>query len=229
MDPILHLALATFVFLATHFVSSTPLRMTLVEAIGEKAYLGAYSLVSFLTIGWMVWTYLRAPVVPIFQIPGVKLWPLVVMPFSLILLAAGVMTRNPSAVGQGALLSREEPARGILRITRHPVMWSIALWAAVHAVARGDLAALLFFGGFLFVALAGTKLIDLRKDDQLGEEWKRFAAVTSNVPFTAIVEGRNRFVFAEIGWKRIGVGLALFVAFLLAHPYLFRSRPLQGL
>ena len=225
MDPILHLALATFVFVATHFVSSTPLRMTLVEAIGEKAYLGAYSVVSLLTIGWMAWTYLRAPVIPLFHVPGVKLWPLVVMPFSLILLVAGVMTRNPSLVGQGALLKREEPARGILRVTRHPVMWGIALWAAVHMLARGNVAALIFFGGFLFVALAGTKLIDLRKDDQLGDEWKRFAAVTSNVPFTAIVEGRNRFVFAEIGWKRVGIGLALFAALLLAHPYLFRAPP----
>jgi hypothetical protein len=41
MDAMSQLALATLVFAATHFFSSTPLRMTLVEAIGEKAYLGA--------------------------------------------------------------------------------------------------------------------------------------------------------------------------------------------
>jgi uncharacterized membrane protein len=163
--------------------------------------------------------------IPVFHVPGVRLWPLVVMPFALILLAAGVMTRNPSAVGQQGVLQREEPARGIVRVTRHPVMWGIALWAAVHLLARGDLAALIFFGAMLFVALAGTRLIDLRKADTLGEEWRRFAAVTSNVPFTAIVEGRNRFVFAEIGWKRVLVGIGLFGVLLLAHPYLFRSRP----
>lgn len=225
MDPIFHLALATLVFIATHFVSSTALRVTLVEAIGERAYLGAYSAVSFFTIGWMVWAYLRAPFLPVFQVPGLKLWPLVVMPIALILLAAGLMTPNPSAVGREARLKEEEPARGIVRITRHPVMWSIALWAAVHLVARGDAASIVFFGGLLFVALAGTKLIDVRKEETLGEEWKRFAAVTSSVPFTAIIEGRNRFVFAEIGWKRILVGLAAFVILFLAHPYLFRLRP----
>jgi uncharacterized membrane protein len=225
MDPIAHLVLATLVFLATHFVTSTPVRGSLVEAIGEKAYLGAYSLVSFVTIGWMVWAYLRAPFQPLWQIPGVKLWPLVVMPVSLILIASGVMTKNPSAVGQAAALKSAEPARGIVRVTRHPVMWGIALWAAVHLAARGDLASLVFFGGFLILALAGTALIDARKADALGEDWARFAAVTSNVPFSAIVEGRNHFSAAEIGVRRFATGLALYVLVLALHPWLFGARP----
>jgi len=224
MDPIAHLALATLVFLATHFVASTPARRPLVEALGEKAYLGAYSLVSFVTIGWMAWAYLRAPFQPLWQVPGVKLWPLVVMPFALVLVASGVMTRNPSAVGQAAALRADEPARGILRVTRHPVMWGIALWAAVHLLARGDVASLLFFGGFLILALAGTALIDARKADTLGEEWARFVAVTSNVPFSAIVEGRNRFSAGEIGGKRIFVGLVLYAIVLAIHPWLFGVR-----
>ncbi|MBL0143592.1 MAG: NnrU family protein [Betaproteobacteria bacterium] len=224
MDPIAHLALATLVFLATHFVSSTALRTSLVEAIGEKAYLGAYSLVSFLTIGWMAWAYLHAPFEPVWQVPGVKLWPLVVMPFSLVLVAAGVMSKNPSAVGQAATLKGQGPARGILRVTRHPVMWGIALWAGVHLVARGDVASVIFFGGYLLLALAGTALIDARKADSLGEEWAQFAAVTSNVPFSAIVEGRNTFSAGEIGAKRFGVGLVLYGVVLVAHPWLFGVR-----
>lgn len=224
MDPIAHLALATLVFLATHFVSSTQARKPLVESMGERAYLGAYSLVSFLTIGWMGWAYLHAPYQPLWQVPGVKLWPLVVMPFSLVLVAAGVMTKNPSAVGQAVALTDAEPARGILRVTRHPVMWGIALWSGVHLAARGDVASLIFFGGFLVLALAGTALIDARKADALGEEWARFAAVTSNVPFTAIVEGRNHFSAREIGAKRIVVGLALYGGVIAIHPWLFGVR-----
>lgn len=225
MDPIAHLALATLVFLATHFVSSTPLRGSLVEAIGEKAYVGSYTLVSFLTLGWVIWAYAQAPQVPLWQIPGVRHWPLLVMPFAFILIACGVMSRNPTAVGQSAALATEEPARGILRVTRHPVMWGIALWSAVHLLARGTVAAAILFGGFLLLALAGTALIDARKADDHGEEWRRFAEATSNVPFTAIVEGRNRFVFSEIGWKRILAGLGLFAAMLAAHPWIFGARP----
>ncbi len=224
MDPIAHLALATLVFLAAHFVSSTPVRTSLVETMGEKAYLGAYSLVSFVTIGWMGWAYLRAPFQPLWEVPGVKLWPLVVMPFALVLVVAGVMSKNPSAVGQAAALRSDDSARGMLRVTRHPVMWGIALWAAVHLVARGDVASLIFFGGFLLLALAGTALIDARKADELGAEWARFAAVTSNVPFSAIVEGRNRFSAGEIGAKRIVVGLALYAIVIVVHPWLFGVR-----
>jgi uncharacterized membrane protein len=104
-------------------------------------------------------------------------------------------------------------------------MWGIALWSAIHLLARGDVAATIFFGGFLVLALAGTALIDARKADTHGDEWRRFADVTSNVPFTAIVEGRNRFVFSEIGWKRVLAGLAIFVAMLVVHPWLFAVRP----
>lgn len=225
MDPIAHLVLATLVFLATHFVASTPLRTSIVESIGEKAYLGAYSAVSFITIGWTAWAYLHAPFQPLWLIPGVKLWPLVVMPFSLTLVAAGVMTRNPSAVAQATALKSDEPARGILRVTRHPVMWGIALWAAVHLLARGDLASLVFFGSYLILALAGTALIDARKADSLGPEWARFAAVTSNVPFSAIVEGRNHFSAREIGVRRLAAGLVLYAVVLALHPWLFGARP----
>ncbi|MGE0355750.1 MAG: NnrU family protein [Burkholderiales bacterium] len=224
MDPIAHLALATLVFLATHFFTSTPLRAPLVEAMGERAYLGSYVLVSFATIGWMAWAYGQAPQVVLWQVPGLKLWPLVVMPFAFILIAAGLMTRNPSLVGQEGLLRKEDPARGILRVTRHPLMWGIALWAGVHLLARGDAASTIFFGGFLALALAGTALIDARKADALGEDWKRFAEATSNVPFTAIVEGRNRFILAEIGAKRVLAGLALYGVVLWVHPWVFGVR-----
>jgi uncharacterized membrane protein len=121
-------------------------------------------------------------------------------------------------------MKSDEPARGIIRVTRHPLMWGITLWGAAHLLARGDLASLVFFGGFVALAGIGTLLIDARKRASLGDDWKRFAAVTSNVPFGAIVGGRNRFVPGEIGWKRIGVGLALYALLLFAHPYLFGAR-----
>jgi uncharacterized membrane protein len=225
MDPLAHLALATAAFLVTHYVASTPLRGALIESIGEQPYLGSYTLVSFLTLGWMIYAYMHAPFAPLWQVPGLKLWPLFVMPFAFILLACGVMGRNPSAVRQEGALKAEEPARGILRVTRHPVMWSFGLWSAVHLLARGDAASLIFFGGFLILALSGTALIDARKADTLGDDWKRFADVTSNIPFWAIVEGRNRLRLAEIGWKKIAVGVLLYAVLLATHSMLFGQKP----
>jgi uncharacterized membrane protein len=225
MDPIAHLALATLAFLGMHFVSSTPLRAALAGALGERGYLGVYSLAALATLGWMIWAYRHAPLQPLWQVPELRLLAALVMPFAVILIATAYSTRNPTAIGQAGALKNNEPARGIIRVTRHPLMWGVILWGIVHVLARGDLASLVFFGGFVVLAGLGTVLIDARKARSVGADWQRFAAVTSNVPFGAIAGGRNRFVFGEIGWKRIGAGLAAYVLLMLAHPYLFGARP----
>ena len=222
MDPIAHLAVATAAFLGAHFVSSTPLRAALVRAVGERGYRAVYSLAAFATLGWMIWAYGRAFVQPLWE--GLRLAPAVVMPFALVLAACALMSRNPTAIGQSIAMKSTEPARGIIRVTRHPLMWAIMLWGAAHVLARGDLASLVFFGGFLALAALGTVLIDARKARDFGADWQRFAAVTSNLPFGAIAAGRNRFVLGEIGWKRVGAALALYVLLVYAHPYLFGAR-----
>jgi uncharacterized membrane protein len=222
VNPIAHLILATAAFLATHFVSSTPLRPTLIARFGERAYLGLYSLVALVTLVWMSWAYAQAPRQFLWE--GWRYAPLLLMPFSLILLVAGYLSRNPTAVMQERTLRSAEAARGVLRITRHPLMWAIVLWGGVHVLARGDVKSLIFFGGLLVVALLGTILMDRRKA-ALGEDWRRFAAVTSNVPFVAIVQGRNRFVPGEIGYLKPAIGLIVFVVILLLHPYVFGARP----
>lgn len=207
------LVAATIVFLATHFVASSPLRPLLVNAIGEWPYRGAYSLVALVTLVWMGWAFANAP--------RELLWtpwrevPYAVMPLAFILLACGY-GRNPTMVGADRLLKSEDPARGIIRITRHPIMWGIMLWAASHILARGDLRSLIFFGGLLFVAALGTILMDARK--RRNPDFARFAAVSSNVPFVAIAQGRNRIVWREIGWLRPAAGLAVFFGVLLFHP-----------
>jgi uncharacterized membrane protein len=223
MDPIALLAVATAAFLGTHFVSSTPLRAVLVRGIGDRGYLVVYSLAAFATLGWMIWAYNRAPTQPLW--PGLRLLPALVMPFALILAACAYSGRNPTAIGQARAMKSEEPARGIIRVTRHPLMWGIVLWGVAHVLARGDLASLLFFGGFVALAGFGTVLIAARKARDFGADWQRFAAVTSNAPFAAIAAGRNRFSSGEIGLKRIVVGLALYVVLFFAHPYLFGTRP----
>ncbi|HEY8251165.1 MAG TPA: NnrU family protein [Burkholderiales bacterium] len=207
------LVIATVAFIATHFVTSTPLRPALVNAMGEWPYRGVYSLVAFVTLGWMVWAYASAPRELLWSgFPNTPYWA---MPVAFVLIACGYW-RNPTMVGADKLLKSEDPARGMIRITRHPIMWGIMLWAGAHIVARGDLKSLVFFGGLLVVALVGTLSMDSRK--KANPDWPRFAAVTSHVPFVAIAQGRNRIVWREIGWLRPAIGLAAFFAVLLFHP-----------
>ena len=214
---------ATAAFLATHFIASTPLRGALVRGIGERAYLALYSLIAAGALGWMIWAYNRAPLEPMWV--GLRWLPAVVMPFSFILLACGLLARNPTLIGANKLLSNPDPARGIIRITRHPVMWAIMLWSLAHLLARGERMASVFFGGFLALAALGALLLDQRKARTLGEDWKRFEAVTSYMPFGAILLGKNRLNGGEIGWRNPAIGLALYALFFWFHPMLFGVRP----
>jgi len=223
MDPMLQLVVATGAFLATHFVSGSPLRPALVGSLGERGYLGLYSLAAFATLGWMIWAYLKAP--PQMLWSGWRLLPALVMPLALVLLACGFFARNPTLVGADRLIRSPDPARGVIRVTRHPIMWGILLWAGVHILARGELKALVFFGGFLALAAIGTLSLDARKARNLGEDWQRFAAVTSHVPFVAIAQGRNRLDWREIGWRNPALGLAAYALLFWLHAWLFGARP----
>ena len=220
MDPIALLVAATAAFVLTHLASATPLRAKLVFALGEWPYRGLYSAIAFVTLGVMIWAFIRAPREALWA--GWRHLPLIVMPIALLLIAAGYR-RNPTMVGADALLKSEAPARGMIRITRHPIMWGIMLWAAAHIVASGELRSLVFFGGFLLVALFGTLSLDRRK--RADPNWPRFAAATSHVPFVAIAQGRNHLDWREIGWTRPLIGLAAYAILLALHPWLFGARP----
>ena len=220
MDSIAALVLATAAFVVTHLASGTPLRTKLVAALGEWPYRGLYSAAAFATLGAMIWTYSGAAREPIW--PGFRLLPVLFMPLAFILIACGYF-RNPTMVGAERLLKSDDPARGMIRITRHPIMWGVMLWALAHVLARGDVKSLVFFGGLFLVALIGTFSMDRRK--RANPDFVRFAAVTSHVPFMAIAQGRNRLVWREIGWLRPVIGLAAFAVLLTAHRWLFGVSP----
>jgi uncharacterized membrane protein len=220
-----NLVAATAAFLATHFVSSTPLRPKLARALGEWPYRGVYSLVALATLVWMLWAYAAAPREALLPWTPLRQLPVFVMPFAFVLIACGYW-RNPTMVGADRLLKSDDPARGIIRITRHPIMWGLMLWAAAHILAKADLASLVFFGGFLALAAFGTLAMDARK--RSNPDWPRFAAVTSHVPFMAVAQGRNRIVWREIGWLRPALGFALFLGVFFLHPWIAGGVPAYG-
>jgi uncharacterized membrane protein len=222
------LLLAAAFLIASHYgISSTPLRGWLVDRLGERAYLGLYSVIALGAIVWLSIAYARAPYIELWPFAAWMAWiPLLLMPVALVLLVGGVSGPNPTAVGAPDTLNQEDTARGILRVTRHPLMWAIALFALTHIVANGDLASVIFFGTFVALALVGTLLLDRKYAARRGADWRRFAEVTSNVPFGAIAAGRQGIVFEEIGWPRIGAAFALYLVLLALHPWLFGVSPM---
>jgi uncharacterized membrane protein len=215
------LIIAGLAFHGSHvLVSSTRLRGNLREQIGERGYLILYSLVALATFAWFVAAYAHAPTLPLWgTAPWMSYVPIVVMPFAAIFLIAGYTVPNPTAVGMERAAAADDPATGILRITRHPILWAIGLWAVSHLVPNGDVASVIFFGSLTLLAFGGTLLIDGKKRLALGSNWARLAQVTSNIPFVAILAGRTKLRLYEIGILRLVAGLLLYAVLFLAHPY----------
>ncbi len=219
---IIELLIAAVVFVGSHFgISSTWLRDDLVRRLGERAYLALYSAVSLILLAWLIWAYAHVddPLVLWVRPPLLIVLPLVVMPLALLLFVGGYTQRNPTAVMQGKPLPTDRPAPGVLAITRHPLMWGIGLWAIVHLIISDDVASIIFFGAFAILALCGTRMLDAKKQRTWpAEDWQRFVAATSNIPFAALFTSRNEFRIAEIGWWRIMLVGVLDIALMVLHP-----------
>ncbi|SLN38039.1 NnrU family protein [Oceanibacterium hippocampi] len=221
------LVLASACFLVIHVLPSTAARGRLVARLGEGAYRGLYSAISLVLIVWMSVAY--GAVVPetvLWDLGAAGRWcGLVLMAIAFVLLIAGVGTPNPTAAGSERLLQKGVAARGIVTITRNPIMWAIAIWSAAHLLNNGDLPSLVFFGSLGLLAIAGTMLIEARKARAFPGPWKELTAVTSNVPFAALLSGRGRFSLGGLWWQA-PLGLVFYAAFLHGHAWLFGVSPL---
>ena len=105
------------------------------------------------------------------------------------------------------------------------MLWSFALWAAVHIIGSGDTAAIVFFGTFLVTALVGMPSIDAKLARRDPATWQALSAATSIVPFAAIVQGRNRFVPRRDRLAAPLIGVVAWAAVLYLHPWLFGVPP----
>ena len=224
------LATAALLFVGSHFGLSSPaVRPLLVARLGEKAFVGLYSGLQIVLLVWLVWAYAVAPIVSLWSPPGWTAWiPLVAMAPALLLLVGGLVQPNPTAVMQDAKGPPDAAVRGMLTVTRHPVMWAFALWALSHLAANGDAASIVLFGAIAVLALVGTLAIDAKKRARWGAAWNGFAAHTSNLPLAAAAAGRTRLDLAGIGWLTPVIAAAVYVALILLHPLVIGVSPLPG-
>src|ERR1041385_4901884 len=131
------IAAAAF-FLAIHLlVSGTRVRDALTGAIGQGPYMGLFSLASLAGLVWLGFAFGHArgaagdatywdvtPATRDIQI-GLQL-------LAMLLIVPGLTTPNPTSVRQEATLERPDVVKGMIRITRHPFLWGVAIWAAGH-------------------------------------------------------------------------------------------------
>ena len=225
---------AAGVFLAIHLlISGTRVRDGITSTIGEGPYMGLFALASIGVLVWMAIAYNRAQASGadsfLYMLgDGVHHLGIPVVLLAFILGVPGLLSPNPTSVrGEGAA-QKPETVRGVLKITRHPFLWGVAIWSAFHLAANGDEASVVLFGTFFVLAVLGTFSIDAKRRRKLGPAWAGFAAKTSNIPFAAIVSGRTKFSFSEYFDWRFLVAIVLFVVILFAHVHLFGVSPFPG-
>ncbi len=225
-DATLNLLAAAVFFVSIHlFVSGTRLRDGIVGIIGEGPYMALFSLASIGGIVWLAMAFNRASRETFTLLWMPEAWWLhAAMTFILIaaiLVVLGLTSKSPTSTGQADAVDDPEAVKGIQRVTRHPFLWGVLLWALAHIAMNGDLSSLIFFGAFVLLALFGPPSIDSKRARALGDRWKQFADQTSNLPFGAILTGRNSLKLGEIGIVRPLGAVILFFVLLYAHEWLF--------
>jgi len=215
------LAIAALAFLATHIgISSTPLRGVLFSSLGERTYQGLYSLVAVATLGLMIYAYGSVSHHDYIWHPsrGLHLAASGLMLVSSVLLAMGLLSKNPTSVGMGSAVRQE--IAGIFRITRHPVQWAFLLWAIAHVLANGDVATLILAGTIGLVSGFGMLAIDARRRRDADADWQAFYQTTSLIPFAALLAGRTRLALGDLNWLAFAAGLGLYAAFYWLHGWI---------
>jgi uncharacterized membrane protein len=180
------LVTASVAFVGTHFLMSHPFRATMVGALGEKGFAGAYTLVSLITFGWMIWAYPSASAEapqPLWDAGRAGFVVATLLMWLGSVLFVGSLRRNPALPRPGKQLTKFDEPNGVYAITRHPMMWGFALWGVVHAIVNPTSASLILSATIVFLALVGAALQDGKKDRLMGDVWRDYRARTSFVPY----------------------------------------------
>ncbi|MCX7285596.1 MAG: NnrU family protein [Novosphingobium sp.] len=184
---LLHLLVATVSFVVSHFVMSGTLRGMLLSRLGEQMFLLVYSFISIGTLAWVIVVFDRTD-------PGFALWngmhPLPWALASLLTIAALAFlipsfVRNPALPGKNAAGLGTVIPSGVFKITRHPMMWGIALWALAHLIAAPTARSIILMVGLIVLALVGSRLQDKRKLARNKREFQPWQRRTSFWPQTS--------------------------------------------
>ncbi len=212
------ISLAALFWLGLHFIVAGPLRWRLVAKLGERAFQVIFSLLSLTGLVWFVFAYRAAPYVPLWPTPPASGWLAFVMVFlAFLLTVVGIGSTNATETNAPRMTDNKLPIYGITRVTRHPRLCGLSLWATAHMMVNGHLAAFLMFGALLATALNGMVSIDRKRRRTLGAAWNEFEKQTSRVPFAAILSGRTRFVLAEFQARQVAIAVAIFAGVFWLH------------
>ena len=200
---LIELIAANAAFVGTHFLMSHPLRGPMIGALGKVGFQLAYSLVSFATLGWVYFAFTAAPPA---DLPGSgdAGWLIATaLTLPALILFSGSMAGNPALPTPMAEEQARGEAKGVFRVTRHPMMWGFALWALSHMVLFWSMRTMITAFSMGLLALVGAHLQDRKKAALMGDAWLEWERKTSFWP-------RSNAIFS-VGAFPWAAGLILFV------------------
>jgi uncharacterized membrane protein len=98
---------------------------------------------------------------------------------------------------------------GVFLVTRHPMMWSFALWGVAHVLISPTPRVIVLAGAIVLLALIGSRLQDRKKRVAMGKTWAGWEAQTSFWPRLARL-GRA----GGLPWA---IGIVLWLTMTWAH------------
>ena len=212
--------------------------------VGRQLYRAFYTAVSLFTLGSALAAYLESsragrPIQPP-DVNGMHNAYLLAASFSFGAAIASLFNASPLGLmpgfegdeDGGVMLRRDDTmkfaARGLTRITRHPLLLPVVPWGLSTAyLAGGRPCDYVFFGGLSAYTILGCYAQDLRvireegsvgtsgfvADDDGGENSRlqSFFEQTSFVPFKAVVDGRQKMddIIREGPWLQLVAGTLL--------------------
>lgn len=210
-------------FAATHMgMSSQALRPRLVAALGERGFLGVYSLLALAIFVALCWLYVPN------RHAGAQLWPplvtgtlglwivYVLQAVAWTLVVAGNLSPSPASIAPDPKRGKEP--RGVHLLTRHPLFMGVALFGALHLLFLGFASDVAFWAGFPLFAAAGCAHQDRRKRATL-PGYPAWHAATPFLPFTGRATLRG---LRELPPLAIAIGVALTILLRWLHGPLFR-------
>lgn len=147
------------VFFTVHFLPSmTSLRSQLIGRYGEGIYKLGFSLMAAVGLLLIIVGVSEAPYVPVYDPP-----------------AFGRLLAVPLVfVALYLIIARRAGCR-VRKLTAHPMLVGVSIWATAHLLANGDLMSILLFGSFLSYSVIDIVLANRRgaKKGEVTASWAK--------------------------------------------------------
>lgn len=197
------LAAGLGMFFVVHLISGIyELRTPVAAIMGQAGYRTTHALFALGGLVLIGMGYSDAPFVALYEPPS---WgasaTILVMPLAIVLLIGGHASKD------------------IKRLTRHPMLWGLTLFSALHLLANGDRASVMIFAPFFIYGLLAMWLTDRKKRLGDPEAWAAESAKTSALPFVAMRQGRAGPPAGDKGLKAVLIGLVVYVLLAYGHQW----------